>query len=124
MRRCLWLLFVSLTLAPSLLAQKRAFTIEDLYRVKSVSDIHVSPDGGRILYTVGTPDLARARRTSQIWMMNMDGTNAHQILQNEKGANSPQFSPDGKWMSFIANSNLYVASTGGGAARKLTELST
>jgi dipeptidyl aminopeptidase/acylaminoacyl peptidase len=121
------LLFVLLLLilsAPSLLAQKRAFTIEDLYRVKSVSDIHVSPDGKSILYTTGASDLARARRTSQIWMINMDGTNARQILQDEKGANSPQFSPDGKWISFIRDSNLYVVGAGGGAARKLTNIST
>ncbi|HEX8495499.1 MAG TPA: S9 family peptidase [Pyrinomonadaceae bacterium] len=124
MRRVLLALLLLLTCAPQLLAQKRAFTIEDLYRVKSVSDMHISPDGKSIVYVVGTPDLARARRTSQIWMMNIDGTNARQILQNEKSANSPQFSPDGKWISFVSNSNLYVVSASGGAARKLTDIST
>ena len=34
-------LFVPYTLR----AEKRAFTIEDLYRLKSVSDLQVSPDG-------------------------------------------------------------------------------
>lgn len=124
MRRVVFALLLLLISAPQLLAQKRAFTIEDLYRIKSVSDLHISPDGKSIVYVVGTPDLARARRTSQIWMMNIDGTGARQILQNEKSANSPQFSPDGKWISFISNSNLYVASANGGAARKLTDIST
>ena len=123
-RRVFLLLSLLLFLAPQLLAQKRAFTIEDLYRIKSISDIHVSPDGKSVIYVVGTPDLARARRTSQIWMMNVDGTNARPILQNEKGANTPQFSPDGKWISFINNSNLYVVGANGGAARKLTDIST
>ncbi|MBD0325574.1 MAG: S9 family peptidase, partial [Pyrinomonadaceae bacterium] len=123
-RRVFLLLSLLLLAAPNLLAQKRAFTIEDLYRIKSVSDIHVSPDGKSVIYTVGAPDLARARRTSQIWMMNIDGTNARPILQNEKGANSPQFSPDGKWISFISNSNLYVVAANGGATRKLTDIST
>ncbi len=123
-RRVFLLLTLMLFAASELFAQKRAFTIEDLYRIKSISDIHVSPDGKSIIYAVGSPDLARARRTSQIWMMNVDGTNARPILQNEKGANSPQFSPDGKWISFISNSNLYVVSAGGGTARKLTDIST
>lgn len=125
MRRSLLLLILLLIYsAPQLLAQKRAFTIEDLYRIKSVSDLHISPDGKSIIYAVGTPELARARRSSQIWMMDLDGTNARQILQNEKGANSPQFSPDGKWISFLSNSNLYVVSASGGASRKLTDIST
>lgn len=125
MRRVLLLLTLLLIYcAPQLLAQKRAFTIEDLYRIKSVSDLHISPDGKSIIYAVGTPDLARARRSSQIWMMDLDGTNARQILQNEKGANSPQFSPDGKWISFLSNSNLYVVSASGGTSRKLTDIST
>jgi dipeptidyl aminopeptidase/acylaminoacyl peptidase len=124
MRRVLLLLLLLLITAPQFFAQKRAFTIEDLYRIKSVSDLDISPDGKSILYTVGTPDLARAKRTSQIWMMNADGTGARQILQSEKSANTPQFSPDGKWISFISNSNLYVASASGGAARKLTDIST
>lgn len=125
MRRVLWLLTLLLIYsAPQLQAQKRAFTIEDLYRIKSVSDLHISPDGKSVIYAVGTPDLARARRSSQIWMMDLDGSNARQILQNEKGASSPQFSPDGKWISFLSNSNLYVVSASGGAARKLTDIST
>ncbi|HEY0384623.1 MAG TPA: hypothetical protein VGC64_01365, partial [Pyrinomonadaceae bacterium] len=130
MRRVLLFLLLLLVCAPSLLAQKRAFTIEDLYRIKNVGDIHISPDGKSLIYTVGASDLAHARRTSQIWMMNLDGTGARQILQNEKGANSPLFSPDGRWIAFIGtqdgNSNLYLMSATGGtsAARKLTNIST
>ncbi|MDX6696054.1 MAG: hypothetical protein QOF02_3657 [Blastocatellia bacterium] len=124
MRRVLLFMLLVVVCAPALLAQKRAFTIEDLYRVKSVSDIYVAPDGKSVIYTVGAPDLARAKRASQIWMMNLDGTNAHPILQNEKGANTPLFSPDGKWISFISDSNLYVTSATGGPSRKLTNIST
>ena len=60
----------------SLHAQKRAFTIEDLYRVKNISDLHVSPDGKTIIYVVTTSDLPRAKRNSHIWAMNIDGNNS------------------------------------------------
>ena len=38
-------------------AQKRAFTIEDLYRVKGVSSVSLSPDGKTVCYTASSSDL-------------------------------------------------------------------
>jgi len=67
MRRALLLSILLLLLFSSLHAQKRAFSIEDLYRVKNISDLHVSPDGKRIIFVVTTSDLARAKRSSHIW---------------------------------------------------------
>ena len=108
-------------------AQKRAFTIEDLYRIKSISDIHVSPEGKSIAYVVGTPDLARATRTSHIWVMDIDGSNRRQVTHGAGPENSTRFSPDGKWMSFISSRdggpNLYLLPLGGGEARRLTAIS-
>ncbi len=109
-------------------AQKRAFTIEDLYRIKSVSDLHVSPDGKSVVYVVGTPDLARARRSSHIWMMNLDGTNARQITDSPQGESAPLFSPDGRWLAFISakdgSPNLYVMPASGGEWQQVTKIST
>jgi dipeptidyl aminopeptidase/acylaminoacyl peptidase len=107
-------------------AQKRAFTIEDLYRVKSLSDVHVSPDRRSVVYAVTTSDLPRAKRASHIWSMGIDGSNPRQLTSDEKGESSPGFSPDGKWISFISSkdSQLYVMPAGGGEAKKLTNIST
>ena len=109
-------------------AQKRAFTIEDLYRIKSISDVHLSPDGKTTVYAVSTPDLARAKRPTQIWLMDADGRNARQITQGDKSSASPIFSPDGRWIAFISardgGSNLYVMPATGGEARRVTNIST
>ena len=124
------LILAALLVAPlvSASAQKKAFTIEDLYRVKSISDVHVSPDGKSIVYVVSTPDLPRAKRTSQIWMMDADGRNSRQITRGEKSSASPVFSPDGRSIAFITEKdggpNLYVMPSGGGEARKVTNVST
>jgi len=112
----------------SIKAEKRAFTIEDLYRVKSISDLSVSPDLKSALFTVADSDLGRAKRTSHIWQMNIDSRNVRQLTWHEKGESSPLFSPDGKWISFISSrdgdANLYLLPAAGGEAKQLTHLST
>jgi dipeptidyl aminopeptidase/acylaminoacyl peptidase len=124
-----FLVLIILFLVPfSAHAQKRAFTIEDLYRVKSISDVHVSPDGRSVIYAVTTSDLPRAKRVTHIWMMNIDGGNPRQLTSGEKGESSPAFSPDGKWISYISSkegsSQIYLLPAGGGEAKKLTSIST
>jgi dipeptidyl aminopeptidase/acylaminoacyl peptidase len=122
------LLLLSLT---SLHGQKRAFTIEDLYRVKNLSDVHVSPDGQTIIFVVVTSDLARAKRNSHIWAMDISGQNARQLTTSDKSESSPSFSPDGKQIVFISSrdgsANLYLMKSTGGAGgewRRLTNIST
>jgi dipeptidyl aminopeptidase/acylaminoacyl peptidase len=116
--------FALLFVAAAVYAQnKRAFTIEDLYRVKNVGDLTLSPDGRTLAFTVITSDLPRAKRTSKIWVMNADGTNAHAITEGS-GDSTPRFSPDGKQLAFIRDSNLYLLPLGGGEAKQLTAIST
>ncbi|HXG94625.1 MAG TPA: S9 family peptidase [Blastocatellia bacterium] len=127
-RRRFYLSFLILILAISAQAQKRAFTIEDLYRIKSVSDVHISPDGKSIIYVVSASDLPRAKRTSHIWIMDIDGRNARQLTQGDKSESSPVWSPDGKSILFISekdgSANLFVMPASGGAARQITKIST
>ncbi len=72
MKRRILLLFILLLFSStSLQAQKRAFSIEDLYRVTNISDLHVSPDGQTIVFAVTTSDLPRAKRNSHIWALDI-----------------------------------------------------
>ncbi|MDQ3820008.1 MAG: S9 family peptidase [Acidobacteriota bacterium] len=127
-RRAL-LLFALLALSSlSLNAQKRPFTIQDLYRVKNISDIHVSPDGKTVIFVISTSDLARARRNSHVWAMDVDGRNIRQWTVSDRSEFSPLWSPDGRQILFISSkegsANLYLMNAGGGEWRRLTNLST
>ena len=132
MRRPFLLCFLLLLSFTSLQAQKRAFTIEDLYRVKNISDLHVSPDGKTLIFAVAVLDLARAKKTTHIWAMGSDGKNLRQMTTGDKSESSPSFSPDGKQILFVSSrdgsDNLYLMplnDVGGKAPwRKLTNLST
>lgn len=113
-------------------AQKRAFSIEDLYRVKNISDLHVSPDGRTVIFVVAISDLARAKRNTHIWAMDIDGNNPRQLTMGDNSESSPLFSPDGKQILFISSkdgsANFYLmpfnVAKGRATWRKLTNLST
>jgi dipeptidyl aminopeptidase/acylaminoacyl peptidase len=127
MRKHGLLVVIMMLIAANAQAQKRGFTIEDLYRIKSISDVHVSPNGQSVIYAVTTSDLPRAKRVTHIWTMNVDGQGGRQITSGDKGESSPAFSPDGKWISYISSKDgspqLYLITAAGGAARKLTNIS-
>jgi dipeptidyl aminopeptidase/acylaminoacyl peptidase len=127
-RSCLFFIFLLLPVI-TLHAQKRAFTIEDLYRVKNISDLHVSPDGKTVIFAVAVSDLAHAKKNTHIWAMNLDGTTLRQLTTGEKSESSPLWSPDGKQILFISSkdgsANFYLMNASGkGVWRKLTNLST
>ncbi|MFZ0908869.1 MAG: S9 family peptidase [Candidatus Acidiferrales bacterium] len=127
-RRALTLVFCCLVFAIPSRADKRAFTIEDLYRVRALAHLQISPDGSMVAFTVATNDLAHAKHVEHIWLMDANGTNVRQFTHGDTGETSPAFSPDGKWIAFVSSrggsSNVYIIPTGGGEAKPLTHIST
>jgi dipeptidyl aminopeptidase/acylaminoacyl peptidase len=121
-----FLLCASIALPSS--AAKRAFSIEDLYRARSISDLTLSPDGSVLAYGVSTTDLAHGKRTSHIWLQDADGGNAREVTRGDSDA-SPHFAPDGRSLVFVRSdkdgaSNLFVLPLRGGEAKQLTSIST
>ncbi len=129
MNKPLSLLAVMLFAAtPPAYAQKRAFGIEDVYRVQSIGELRVSRDGARAAYTVTSDDLPHAKRTTQIWLMDLGAGTSRQLTFGEGGATAPAFSPDGRTLAFIrtreGKASLFVLSLDGGEAKALPEVST
>ena len=80
-------------------AQKRAFTIEDLYKVKGVYSVSLSPDGKTICYTSSSSDLKNQKSSSDIYIMNADGSHAKAFTEDGKSS-SAVWSKDGKRIFF------------------------
>ena len=127
-RKLIFLGAALLLLVPASHAQKRAFTIEDFYRVKRVEDMHLSPDGRTIVMALTSDDFSRAKRASHIWLMDADGGNLRQFTFGDEKDGSPVFSRDGKWIAFVRNAGgddqLFVMPLAGGEARQVTHIST
>jgi hypothetical protein len=66
------LVAAALLCAAPLLAQKRAFTIEDLYRITSVDQPQISPDGKRIAFVQRVDYLVEGRSNADIVLMDSE----------------------------------------------------
>src|ERR1051326_2065847 len=114
---------LALLVSLPLFAQKRAFALEDVYRVKGVADLTATEDGSRIAFSVTTRDLARAKSSKKIWIANADGSEMRAVTNGDADG-SPSFSRDGKSLAFVRDNNVYILSLPGGEARKPTAFST
>jgi dipeptidyl aminopeptidase/acylaminoacyl peptidase len=119
-----FIFFVSLAVGQ----QKRPIAPIDVYRLQTISDLQVSPDGNWVAYVLSSVDTTKDRRTSDIWMVSWDGTQNIQLTNSPESESRPRFSPDGKYLSFVAkrgeerNNQIYLLDRRGGEASKLTNL--
>lgn len=120
-------------------ADLKPFEPADVHRIKAVSDIAISPDGQWVAYQVRTTDVDTDKRPTDLYMANWDGTQTIRLTHTkDSDESSPKFSPDGKYLAFIAGrsdgsdkkdkkdpkakSQVWLLNRSGGEARRLTEL--
>jgi len=147
MRKFLAVAVLLVSTAGSLSAQsKRPATFDDVLNIKAIQGATISPDGRWVIYGVrewvseqdpSTPvaEAQSSLRTGKMesrthaWKVATDGNSpARQLTFGEKGESQAQFSPDGKFISFVAargnaeaKSQIYLMSIEGGEAWKLTD---
>jgi len=107
-------------------SSKRLLRPGDIYRIKTLSDANISPDGQWIAYSVSTIDSVKDKRNSNIWMVSWDGKQTVQLTNSPDNESSPRWSPDGKYLSFIsarggATSQVWLLDRRGGEGIKLTD---
>ena len=107
--------------------ERRPFEISDLDQVRAVVDPTLSPDGDWVAYSVRTTDVARDKRFWHIWMSSWDGKRSMQVTQSAASEQSPGWSPDGRYLSFLSNRSgkddpdaFWLLDRRGGEARQLT----
>ena len=119
-------------------AGPRLFQPEDMNAIKDVGDIAMSPDGEWVAYAVATVDTEKDRSVSDLFMVRFDGTDRIQLTYTkEDSENHPRFSPDGKYLAFIAargrgdagdeddpagKAQVWLLNRAGGEAERLTEM--
>ncbi len=103
-----------------------SWTPESMVNLPVVGSPEISPDGSVIAYTVRETNMEgdESRFTTHIWVAKADGSMNRQFTRGEQSATNPQFSPDGRYLSFISTRDngrqVYKMYLNGGEAKKIT----
>jgi dipeptidyl aminopeptidase/acylaminoacyl peptidase len=111
--------------------QKRPISLDDLDKIARVGSPAISPDGAWLLYSISRVDAKEDKNHSDLWMVRWDGSGAIQLTFGKEGASHAEFSPDGKYISFLSSrpgkakgNQLWLLNRLGGEPEQFTDITT
>lgn len=106
---------------------KKLMSIVDFLNIPGISNVQLSPEGNSILYVLSESDWKANKQIGHIWLVESDGKDAKQLTFGAEGERNPEWSPDGKWISFLTKRNedkvnqIYIMRSDGGEGKRLTK---
>jgi dipeptidyl aminopeptidase/acylaminoacyl peptidase len=96
--------------------------ISDIYRLRAVGDVQISPDASRVAYAITNYDRP-GRPYSQLWVADIASGRSTRIGDEEDSGSGPRWSPDGSRLAYFgrarAGSGILIASATGGPSTPL-----
>jgi dipeptidyl aminopeptidase/acylaminoacyl peptidase len=85
--------------------RSQPFSVQDLVRLERLSDIAVSPDGKRVVYTLRTTDMETNSGRTSIWLVDSArrGAPARRLTDLAANSNAAEWSADGRFIYFLSN---------------------
>lgn len=110
-------------------ASVHTFGVEDLPTIAQVADVAISPDGKRVVYRVGHANMKDDRYESALVLYDVASRTHRTITVDRNGVHSPQWSPDGTHLAFLAprgkekerHQQLFILDLQGGDASPITD---
>jgi dipeptidyl aminopeptidase/acylaminoacyl peptidase len=111
------------------LAQTRHIELGDFVKLVRASDPEISPDGKTIAFVVTRADTANDRYDRELYLLDVGGGTPRQLTHGRLGVASPQWSPSGDRLAFLApagpegkqREQLFVLPMKGGEALQITK---
>lgn len=110
---------------------KAPLDAESMWRLQRIGTPTVAPDGSRVVAPVTQFDLKESKGRTALWSFPINGGEARALTAEGTDANSPLYSPDGRWLAFTSKregddvAQIYLLPIdGAGEARRLTSVPT
>jgi len=121
------LFFLMISIAvPVSSAEKRIMTVEDMWAMKRISGVQLSPDGKWLVYSQTEYSMEENASQSDIWMISTGGGSPRQMTTHAAYDGHPLWKPDGSAITFISTRDgsrqIYSLPIDGGEAVQLTDV--
>jgi dipeptidyl aminopeptidase/acylaminoacyl peptidase len=102
----------------------RPVSPEDVYALKQISEVEISPDGKTLAYTLERADRGEDSFRHELWLADANGGSPRRLCRVDDDCSDPKFSPDGARLAYVSDAGsdtrLWVAKVGDGRGRAIT----
>ena len=95
------------------------YTPEIMHRLGKVSDPQVSPDGTKILYGVSYTSIEQNKSNRELFVMNLDGSENHQITNTPKSESNARWIKGGEQIAFLSGGSLWTMNADGSNRKQI-----
>ncbi len=107
-------------------AEQRAMTVQDLWAMKRIGEMSLSPDGRYLAFALTAYDMEKNSGNADLWLASTTSGETRQLTFSPKFDGSPRWQTDGSGLAFISSRNgsrqIYSLSLSGGEAKQITHL--
>src|SRR6266699_833744 len=86
---------------------RRPVTVDDLMRMRSITDVRIAPDGERVAFVVSTPSLTKNEHEAALYVVGVQGGEPKRIGESVRIFNAPlpratcRWSPDSSAVALV-----------------------
>ena len=115
------LLLLIMLVLPLMAADKRSITFEDFFAMQRLGSVVLSPDKNQVAYTLTTPSIDENNFKTDIFILDLKTKKSLQFTNCKKSSSVPAWYPDGSFLYFNRNGQIWKQALAGGEAVQVTD---